>query len=805
MHKFNKYVMVIGSVMVILAFLVVMIAPIGVSAKGGFFSTLLTIVSVVSFFVGVPIPLGGLDVASGVASVFGGEAVMWSSTLGYYTTVHSIPLLVFGAGAGVLAGQPSGYQQTIPTEGGGGQCYGPVNSCAQAYPGSWIQNWSSVVNDENGQIMYRDLRNEDGGWLIPGDGGDTSSFGPQYTCDAPNNSPPESSCPCVTNKGDVCTGTNACGQSYSSTPGDQCYFSLFGTCLFSINTVQPNQGAGTTQCDGTCSGLAPPLPIKYNETCNSTPNSCQQTAIGVVACDGSCNATKPSDNLCPTCQDPQAINRGQSLPCRYPPTPPATCSVLPLPQCSNGILISNGNDSSGCSLGYTCQINPPPTCRDPQANNIGGATPCIYPPTPTTCQDPQATNKGGSLPCAYVVVDPALKCQDTQAKNIGGNLPCTYQGTPTTCQDPQATNKGGSLPCAYTACPQVSPPQCTNGTLVSKGSDSSGCNIGYLCRANPTTCQDPNANNIGGDLPCTYPTTCQDSNANNINQPLPCTFSTCQDTSANNVGRPLPCTYRSSCPSGFTGTYPNCAGPDTCPTGYTGAYPNCVGVQACPSGYTGMYPNCAGTQTGGSCPTGFTGTYPVCTGTTGGSGNCPTGFTGIYPDCTGPNTCPTNFTGTYPNCVGPQTCSNGTSNPPTCTLTTTGACSNGATNPPACTFSGSCSIDKMLVSGSCVPIPVNIGTFVATPGRILYNTTTKLSWESIGASINGCAIVGKTSASGTSIISKNGLNRNNVNSPFSSPKLMENTDFTLTCENTAGMSDSETIQVKVITPTYQEF
>lgn len=52
--------------------------------------------------------------------------------------------------------------------------------------------------------------------------------------------------------------------------------------------------------------------------------------------------------------------------------------------------------------------------------------------------------------------------------------------------------------------------------------------------------------------------------------------------------------------------------PATCPTGQTGTPPNCVTPAAtCPSGQTGTPPNCT-TQPPASCPTGQTGTPPNC-------------------------------------------------------------------------------------------------------------------------------------------------------------------------------------------------
>ncbi len=79
-------------------------------------------------------------------------------------------------------------------------------------------------------------------------------------------------------------------------------------------------------------------------------------------------------------------------------------------------------------------------------------------------------------------------------------------------------------------------------------------------------------------------------------------WTTCQDQNATNFGGILPCIYPpvgSACPDGWTGTYPICTGPGptgVCPNGWTGTYPNCVGPtgnsNSCPSGWTGTYPNC---------------------------------------------------------------------------------------------------------------------------------------------------------------------------------------------------------------------
>ncbi|MFA6432460.1 MAG: hypothetical protein WCV82_01420 [Candidatus Paceibacterota bacterium] len=62
-------------------------------------------------------------------------------------------------------------------------------------------------------------------------------------------------------------------------------------------------GAGTIQCDGSCSASVPSDPAGYGNMCNSSPNSCGQTNIGSIDCSGNCSASTPSDpagygNMC---------------------------------------------------------------------------------------------------------------------------------------------------------------------------------------------------------------------------------------------------------------------------------------------------------------------------------------------------------------------------------------------------------------------------------------------------------------------------------------------------------------------------
>jgi len=83
----------------------------------------------------------------------------------------------------------------------------------------------------------------------------------------------------------------------------------------------------------------------------------------------------------PKCEDPEATNTGQPLPCKYPPK-----------------------------------------CEDPEATNTGQPLPCKYPPK---CEDPNATNTGQPLPCKY-----PPKCEDPNATNTGQPLPCKYPPKP---------------------------------------------------------------------------------------------------------------------------------------------------------------------------------------------------------------------------------------------------------------------------------------------------------------------------------------------------------------------------------------
>jgi hypothetical protein len=118
------------------------------------------------------------------------------------------------------------------------------------------------------------------------------------------------------------------------------------------------------------------------------------------------------------------------------------------------------------------------------------------------------------------------------------------------------------------------------------------------------------------------------------------------------------------CPSGTTGTYPDCRKIITkkCPSGTTGNYPDCrkITIRFCPSDSDGKYPNCVckrgtfgepGNCQRKQCPNGTVGKWPNCQTV---SRLCPKGTVGKWPNCA-PITrkCPRGTYGEWPNCYKP--------------------------------------------------------------------------------------------------------------------------------------------------------
>ena len=157
-------------------------------------------------------------------------------------------------------------------------------------------------------------------------------------------------------------------------------------------------------------------------------------------------------------------------------------------------------------------------------------------PSPTAAT-PSAT---ASPPTPIATTSTPVPTSTTPPPPTGTEPPNGSPTPPTTCTDPQANNQGQPLPCTYP------PTTCTDPLANNQGQP-------LPCTYPPTTCTDPLANNQGQPLPCTYdPTTCTDPLANNQGQPLPCTYDpTCTDPAANNYGGPLPCDYIDTMPTDY--------------------------------------------------------------------------------------------------------------------------------------------------------------------------------------------------------------------------------------------------------------
>ncbi len=85
------------------------------------------------------------------------------------------------------------------------------------------------------------------------------------------------------------------------------------------------------------------------------------------------------------------------------------------------------------------------------------------------------------------------------------------------------------------------------------------------------------------------------------------------------------------------------------------------------------------------CPTGYTGTYPNCTSTTdtgtNGSNKCPTGYTGTPPNCVGPTSTNCQNGSINPICPASTECPVGFSSP-TCPPVVAGSCGTGSSSTP---------------------------------------------------------------------------------------------------------------------------
>lgn len=123
--------------------------------------------------------------------------------------------------------------------------------------------------------------------------------------------------------GDPCVKTNACGESYpfedicSGQKAVPFHLVTYGTDITCPPRTVPFVAGGITscyeeqcthasrshgyiQCDGTCSGIAPPERLDEGNTCKSSPNNCGATGNGIIHC-GVCDAFQPPDEM--VCRD----------------------------------------------------------------------------------------------------------------------------------------------------------------------------------------------------------------------------------------------------------------------------------------------------------------------------------------------------------------------------------------------------------------------------------------------------------------------------------------------------------------------
>ena len=295
------------------------------------------------------------------------------------------------------------------------------------------------------------------------------------------------------------------------------------------------------------------------------------------------------------CNNPQATNYNPSATandgsCQFP--------LPPVPGCTNSNA-TNYNSLANTDDG-SCLYTTIDCWQDCQADgstsqmqqSTSGSCPTTHPQTaqptgcPTTCADANANNNGGALPCVYTEVT----CYDNgcptpgTAMSVNGVCPTTHPHTtaqPCTtgnCADPLANNDGQPLPCTYTefdcydtTCPTPGITQSVNAVCPTTHPNTNNtCTTG-------TNCVDPLANNDGQPLPCTYtefdcyddtcPTPLIQSSVNAVcptthpNTTLPtCTGISCWDDCGQPAGTPAPMIteYGAQCPS----THPNTTEPN---------------------------------------------------------------------------------------------------------------------------------------------------------------------------------------------------------------------------------------------------
>ncbi len=189
---------------------------------------------------------------------------------------------------------------------------------------------------------------------------------------------------------------------YGDTLNSSAMFSGYGESAWDVNDIGSwTKTAGITKNFGSILATSNTVSFKVKDCTPPAPKKCEDPAATNYGGSLPCKYPAPKK-----CEDPHATNYGGTLPCKYPQ-----------PKCEDPDAVNYGGS-------LPCKY-PTPKCEDHNATNYGGSLPCKYPPAPKKCEDPYATNYGGTLPCKY---PPAPQvCKDHKAENYGGELPCRYK------------------------------------------------------------------------------------------------------------------------------------------------------------------------------------------------------------------------------------------------------------------------------------------------------------------------------------------------------------------------------------------
>ncbi|MFA6585961.1 MAG: hypothetical protein WCS86_02250 [Candidatus Paceibacterota bacterium] len=217
------------------------------------------------------------------------------------------------------------------------------------------------------------------------------------------------------------------------------------------------------------------------------------------------------------------------------------------PQGISAVTKSGNVNISNANSGYNLSVSIPYSSQTFYLYNSS----ILLDQATATSSCASGTSWNGST-CSSIVIPQAptvtLKATDTNL-SYGGSTYLTWKSErATSCYGTNFNTNNSLSSNFYTGALYATTTYsitCTNNV----GSDSDLVTV-YVGNQPVLTCQDPNATNYRGTLPCDYYRrilTCQDPNATNYRETLPCSYyhrvSTCQDPDATNYRGTLPCDY----------------------------------------------------------------------------------------------------------------------------------------------------------------------------------------------------------------------------------------------------------------------